>query len=109
MYVLEGSCLALSEGEPVHLNQGDGMFIGLVEWHGVRNDTDQAASTQEKPPGYAEFAELCKPLQRLNYHSYLERGNRRQTLVLQRHFALASSAASILGTLQRSLIIFATH
>ena len=30
-------------------------------------------------------------------------------LILQRHFALASSAASILGTLQRSLIIFATH
>jgi aminoglycoside 6'-N-acetyltransferase len=30
-------------------------------------------------------------------------------LFLQRHFALASSAASILGTLQRSLIIFATH
>jgi quercetin dioxygenase-like cupin family protein len=23
MYVLEGSCLALSEGEPVRLNQGD--------------------------------------------------------------------------------------
>jgi hypothetical protein len=30
-------------------------------------------------------------------------------LMLQRHFALASSAASVLGTLQRSLIIFATH
>jgi uncharacterized cupin superfamily protein len=45
MYVLEGSCLALSEGEPVRLNQGDAMFITQGDWHGVRNDTDQAAST----------------------------------------------------------------
>jgi quercetin dioxygenase-like cupin family protein len=45
MYVLEGSCLALSEGEPVRLNQGDAMFITQGEWHRVRNDTDQAAST----------------------------------------------------------------
>jgi hypothetical protein len=29
-------------------------------------------------------------------------------LVLQRHFALPGSAASVLGTLQRGLIIFAT-
>jgi quercetin dioxygenase-like cupin family protein len=26
MYVLEGSCLALSEGEPVRLNEGDAVF-----------------------------------------------------------------------------------
>jgi quercetin dioxygenase-like cupin family protein len=26
MYVLEGSCLALSEGEPVRLNEGDTVF-----------------------------------------------------------------------------------
>ena len=45
MYVLEGSCLALSEGEPVRLNRGDAMFITQGEWHGVRNDTDQTAST----------------------------------------------------------------
>jgi quercetin dioxygenase-like cupin family protein len=45
MYVLEGSCLALSEGEPVRLSQGDAMFIALGEWHGVRNDTDRTAST----------------------------------------------------------------
>jgi hypothetical protein len=32
-----------------------------------------------------------------------------QALILQRHFALPGSAASILGTLQRSLIIFATY
>jgi hypothetical protein len=32
-----------------------------------------------------------------------------KSLVLQRHFALPGSAASVLGTLQRNLIIFATH
>jgi quercetin dioxygenase-like cupin family protein len=45
MYVLEGSCLALSEGEPMRLNEGDAVFISQGEWHGVRNDTDQPALT----------------------------------------------------------------
>jgi quercetin dioxygenase-like cupin family protein len=45
MYMLEGSCLALSEGEPVRLNEGDAVFIAQGEWHGVRNDTDQPAVT----------------------------------------------------------------
>ena len=35
-------------------------------------------------------------------------GGRDTLLVLQRHFALPGSAASVLGTLQRSLIVFAT-
>lgn len=43
MYVLEGSCLALSEGEPVRLNEGDAVFIAQSEWHGVRNDTEEPA------------------------------------------------------------------
>jgi hypothetical protein len=34
---------------------------------------------------------------------------RTRLLVLQRHFALLGSAASVLGTLQRGLIIFATY
>ncbi len=45
MYVLEGSCLALSEGEPTRLEEGDAVFISQGEWHGVRNDTDQPAVT----------------------------------------------------------------
>jgi quercetin dioxygenase-like cupin family protein len=45
MYVLKGSCLALSEGEPVRLKEGDAVFIAQGEWHGVRNDTDQPAVT----------------------------------------------------------------
>ena len=45
MYVLEGSCLALSEGEPLRLNEGDAVFIAQGEWHGVRNDTNQPAAT----------------------------------------------------------------
>ncbi|HEU4494259.1 MAG TPA: cupin domain-containing protein [Rubrobacteraceae bacterium] len=43
MYVLEGSCLALSEGEPVRLKEGDAVFIAQSEWHGVRNDTEEPA------------------------------------------------------------------
>jgi quercetin dioxygenase-like cupin family protein len=45
MYVLEGSCLALSEGGSVRLNEGDVVFIAQGEWHGVRNDTDRPAVT----------------------------------------------------------------
>jgi len=45
MYVLEGSCLALSESEPVRLEEGDAVFIAQGEWHGVRKDTDQPAVT----------------------------------------------------------------
>jgi quercetin dioxygenase-like cupin family protein len=45
MYVLEGSCLALSEGEPVRLKEGDAVFIAQGEWHGVRNDTERPAVT----------------------------------------------------------------
>ena len=45
MYVLEGSCLALSEGEPIRLKEGDAVFIAQGEWHGVRNDTQEPAVT----------------------------------------------------------------
>ena len=45
MYVLKGSCLALSEGEPVRLNEGDAVYIVQGEWHGVRNDTNRSAVT----------------------------------------------------------------
>ena len=45
MYVVKGSCLALSEGEPVRLNEDDAVFIAQGEWHGVRNDTDQPTVT----------------------------------------------------------------
>jgi quercetin dioxygenase-like cupin family protein len=45
MYVLEGSCLALSEMGPVCLSEGDAVFIAQGEWHGVRNDTGKPAVT----------------------------------------------------------------
>jgi quercetin dioxygenase-like cupin family protein len=45
MYVLKGSCTALSEGEPVRLKEGDAVFIAKGEWHGIRNDTDEPAVT----------------------------------------------------------------
>ena len=45
MYVVEGSCLALSEREPVRLNESDAVFTAQGEWHGVSNNTDQSAVT----------------------------------------------------------------
>ncbi|MDQ3864396.1 MAG: cupin domain-containing protein [Actinomycetota bacterium] len=45
MYVLKGSCTALSEGEPVRLKEGYAVFIAQGEWHGIRNDTDESAVT----------------------------------------------------------------
>jgi quercetin dioxygenase-like cupin family protein len=45
MYVLKGSCTALSEEEPVGVNEGDAVFIAQGEWHGIRNDTDEPAVT----------------------------------------------------------------
>ena len=45
MYVLEGSCLALSEAEQARLKEGDAVFIAQGEWHGVRNDTEKPAVT----------------------------------------------------------------
>jgi hypothetical protein len=45
MYVLEGSCLALSGGEPVPPNEVNAVFIAQDQWHGVRNDTDRPAVT----------------------------------------------------------------
>jgi quercetin dioxygenase-like cupin family protein len=45
MYVVEGSCVALSESEPVRLKEGDAVFISRGEWHGVRNDGERPAVT----------------------------------------------------------------
>jgi quercetin dioxygenase-like cupin family protein len=39
--VLEGACLALSEGGAMRLGEGDAVFIAPGEWHGVRNDSDR--------------------------------------------------------------------
>jgi quercetin dioxygenase-like cupin family protein len=64
MYVLEGSCLALSEGERVRLKEGgDTVFIAQGEWPGVRNDTDEptvtlviyAGAGTLKEAGYEEY------------------------------------------------------
>jgi quercetin dioxygenase-like cupin family protein len=39
-FVLEGSGLHLTDGEPVRLHEGDLVFIPKGEWHGFANDTD---------------------------------------------------------------------
>jgi quercetin dioxygenase-like cupin family protein len=45
MYVLEGTCLALSEGGAKRLGEGDVVFIAQGEWHGVRNDSNRPVVT----------------------------------------------------------------
>jgi quercetin dioxygenase-like cupin family protein len=45
MYVLEGACLALSEGGAKRLGEGDAVFIAKGEWHGVRNDSNRPVVT----------------------------------------------------------------
>jgi quercetin dioxygenase-like cupin family protein len=40
-FVLEGSGLHLTDGEPVRLSKGDLVFIPKGEWHGFANDTDE--------------------------------------------------------------------
>jgi quercetin dioxygenase-like cupin family protein len=44
MYVVEGSCVALSEGEEVRLKEGDAVFISEGEWHGVRNESSERSA-----------------------------------------------------------------
>jgi quercetin dioxygenase-like cupin family protein len=39
LYLLKGSGLHLSEGEPVRQNEGEVVFIERGEWHGFMNDT----------------------------------------------------------------------
>jgi quercetin dioxygenase-like cupin family protein len=78
MYVLESSCLALSEGEPVRLSEGDAVFIAQEEWHGVRNNTDQPAVTLVI---YAEARNLegagyDEHLQQFDQHRYQSDGRR---------------------------------
>src|SRR3712207_4156269 len=40
MYVLEGSCLALSEGAPVRLNEGDVVFTAQGEWRSEEHTSE---------------------------------------------------------------------
>jgi quercetin dioxygenase-like cupin family protein len=41
LYVLTGSGLHLSDGEPVRQNEGDVIYIPAGEWHGFMNDSDR--------------------------------------------------------------------
>jgi quercetin dioxygenase-like cupin family protein len=41
LYIVSGSGLHLSEGEPVRQRAGDVVYIPAGEWHGFANDTDE--------------------------------------------------------------------
>lgn len=42
-YALKGSSLHLREGGKMRVNEGDAVFVEQGEWHGIENDTDEAA------------------------------------------------------------------
>lgn len=44
-YVLRGTCVHLYEGGEVVQEEGEAIFIGEGEWHGIRNDTDEPVLT----------------------------------------------------------------
>lgn len=57
MYVLEGSCLCLGEGDSERVRAGDAVYIGRNEWHGVRNDTDGTVRLLVVLGGVGSYAE----------------------------------------------------
>jgi quercetin dioxygenase-like cupin family protein len=56
-YVLEGSGLHLSDGEPVSQEQGEACFIAKNEWHGFANDSEQPTTIIGIYGGVGSFAE----------------------------------------------------
>ncbi len=64
-YALKGSSLHLREGGKMRVNEGDAVFVEQGEWHGIENDTDEAAVvliiyggvSNLQEAGYEELAE----------------------------------------------------
>jgi len=56
-FVLEGSGLHLTDGDPVRLEEGDLVFISKGEWHGFANDTDRAAVAVTVMGGVSHYSE----------------------------------------------------
>lgn len=76
VYALEGSCLHLTEGEPVRLEQDDVVFIEQGEWHGLENDTDRPAKTLVVYAGAGSPEEAGYELYQGEYPTESERGRR---------------------------------
>ncbi len=56
-YVIEGSGLHLSDGEPVRLQAGDVVFVPINEWHGFANDTGSPATVITVMGGVGNYQE----------------------------------------------------
>jgi quercetin dioxygenase-like cupin family protein len=57
LYVLSGSGLHLSEGEPVRQEEGEVVFIPCGEWHGFENDTDTPTTVVAVFGGVGSYAD----------------------------------------------------
>lgn len=57
LYVLRGSGLHLSEGEPVRQHEGEVVFIEKGEWHGFANDTDSPTTVLAVFGGVGSYEE----------------------------------------------------
>lgn len=57
LYLLEGSGLHLSEGEPVRQQAGEVVYIPPGEWHGFANDTDSPTTVIAVFGGVASYAD----------------------------------------------------
>lgn len=56
-YVLRGSGLHTSDGEPVRQNAGEACFIAQGEWHGFHNDSDEPTTIIGIYGGVGSFSE----------------------------------------------------
>ena len=56
-FVLEGSGLHLTDGDPVRLHNGDLVFIPKGEWHGFANDTDEPTLAVTVMGGVAHYSD----------------------------------------------------
>ncbi len=57
-YVVRGSGLSMSDGEPVRLNEGDVAIYPPEEWHGFYNDTDEVCEVVTFWTGVDRYADL---------------------------------------------------
>jgi quercetin dioxygenase-like cupin family protein len=57
LYIVSGSGLHLSEGEPVRQRAGEVVYIPRGEWHGFANDSDEPAVIIAVFGGVATYAE----------------------------------------------------
>jgi quercetin dioxygenase-like cupin family protein len=56
-FVLEGSGVHLTDGEPIRVHKGDLVFIPKGEWHGFANDTSEPTLSVTVMGGVAHYSD----------------------------------------------------